>query len=62
MKNVSKIEICVILVNSKYVSNKKVLGKMKDKFKGEIVYEFVGLKSKMYSLISIDDKEISKAK
>ena len=35
---------------------------MKDEFKGEIISKFVALKSKMYSLISVNDKEISKAK
>ena len=35
---------------------------MKDKFKENIISEFVGLKSKMYSLISVDDKEVIKAK
>ena len=29
--------------------------------KGKIISEFVGLKSKMYSLISIDNKEVTKA-
>ena len=29
--------------------NEKVIGKMKDEVKGEIISEFVGLKSKMYS-------------
>ena len=43
-------------------ANKKVIGKMKDKFKGKIINELVGLKSKMYSLISIDNKEVTKAK
>ena len=31
-------------------TNKKVIGKMKDEFVGFIVIEFVGLKSKMYSM------------
>ena len=42
--------------------NKKVIGKMKDEFKGEIISEFAGLKSKMYSLVSADVKENKKAK
>ena len=35
---------------------------MKDEFKGVPISEFIGLKTKMYSLISIDDEEVSKAK
>ena len=42
--------------------NKKVIGKMKDEFKGKIIGEFVGLKSEMFSLFSVDDKEVTKAK
>ena len=42
--------------------NKKVLGKLKDELNSLRVVEFVGLKSKMYSLISSDNKEINKAK
>ena len=42
--------------------NKKVIGKMKDVFKGKIISEFAGLKSKMYSLISADNEEVTKAK
>ena len=44
------------------ISNKKVLGKMKDEFNGNKIVEVVELKSKMYSLISSDDKEVNKAK
>ena len=43
-------------------TNKKVIGKMKDEFKGQIISEFVGLKSKMYSLIAVDAEEVKKAK
>ena len=35
---------------------------MKDEFKGKKISEFVGLKSKMYSLISVYDEEVAKAK
>ena len=50
--------------NSKFFDpvSKNVFGKMKDEFRGKIISEFVGLKSKMYSLISVDDKEVTKAK
>ena len=41
--------------------NKKELGKMKDEFSGNKIGKFVGLKSKMYSLIS-NDWEMNKAK
>ena len=43
-------------------TNEKVIGKIKDEFGGVIVAEFVGLKSKMYSIIKIDDKECNTAK
>ena len=38
--------------------NKKVIGKMKEEFKGKIISEFVGLKSKIYSLVGADGEEI----
>ena len=31
---------------------------MKDKFKGQKISEFIGLKSKMYSLMNVDDEEV----
>ena len=43
-------------------SNKKVLGKMKDEFNGIKIDEFVGLKSKMYSLLAENNLEVNKAK
>ena len=43
-------------------SNKKMLGKMKDEFNGVKIDEFVGLKSKMFSLIACNDLEVNKAK
>ena len=51
-------------IDSKYYdsTNKNVLGKMKDEFNGVKIFEFVGLKSNMYSLISVDDREVNKAK
>ena len=43
-------------------ANKAIIGKMKDVFKGRKINEFIGLNSKMYSLISVDDEEVTKAK
>ena len=42
--------------------NKKVLGKMKDELNGVKIVEFVGLKSKVYSLIADNDDVVNKAK
>ena len=45
--------------DSKFLNeiDKKVIGKMKDEFGRVIIIEFVGLKSKMYSIKKIDGKE-----
>ena len=42
-------------------SNKKALGKIKDEFNRIKINEFVGLKSKMYSLLTFNDL-VNKAK
>ena len=41
---------------------KKLIGKIKDEFRGTIIGEFIGLKSKMYSLVDVDGEENKKAK
>ena len=58
------LDISCYPLNSKFFDpvNKKVTGKMKDEFKGKIVSGYVELKSKMYSLIDLDDEEVTKAK
>ena len=40
----------------------KIIGKMKDEFGGIIAAQFVGLKSKMYSIKKIDGRESNTAK
>ena len=62
MKIFLKIRICLILVIIQKIErflilSKNVTGKMKDEFKGKTISEFVGLKSKMYFLIDVDNKE-----
>ena len=46
-------------VSSKYYcsDNKKVLGKMKDEYGGKSILKFVGLKSKMYSILDESNNE-----
>ena len=50
--------------NSKYYcsDNKKVLGKMKDEYGGKSILKFVGLKSKMYSILDESNNEKSTSK
>ena len=43
-------------------ANKKVTGKMKGELEVKIFNEFVGLKSRMYSMLSDDSKESNTAK
>jgi hypothetical protein len=43
-------------------TNCKVLGKMKDEYKGLPIREFVGLRPKLYSILAADGKETKKAK
>ena len=43
-------------------TNKKVIGKREDEKEGKIIDEFVGLKSKMYSIKNIDGKESNTTK
>ena len=67
MKIFIKTKICLNLVviyciQSSLILLIKVIGKMKDEIKGRIISVFVGLNSKMYSLIDVDDEEVTKAK
>ena len=38
-------------------TNKKIVGKMKDEYSGAITDQFIGFKSKMYSIKTINDRE-----
>ena len=68
MKNLLSGKICLILVTIQKIesffneANKKVTGNMKHEFGGVTVDDFVGLKSKMYSIKRIDGKESNTAK
>ena len=68
MKSFLSTSTCLILVTIRKIESflmrliKKVIGKMKDEFEGEIIDEFVELKSKMYSIKNIDGKESNAAK
>ena len=43
-------------------TNKKVIGKMKNEYGGAIIDQFIGLKSKMYSIKKINARESSTTK
>ena len=47
--------------SSKYYcdENKKIVGKMKDEYGGKSILKFVGLKSKMYSILDESSNEKS---
>ena len=68
MKNFLSGKICFDFKNyskdSKFFNetNKKVIGKMKDEFGGVIVDEFFGLKSKMYSIKKLMEKNLIQQK
>ena len=63
-------KLCALVDFSNYLKdsklfdqdNEKVIGKMKSQSEGKIINELVGLKSKMYSMKNIDDKESNTAK
>ena len=59
MKNFWSEKICLIFFDK---TDKRAIGKTKDEFGGIIATEFVGLKSKMYSIKKINDKELDTAK
>ena len=63
-KNKNLVDFSDYSLNSNffYPINKRLACKMKGEFKGKVISEFVGLKSKMYSLIAIDSEEVKKAK
>ena len=63
-KNKSFFDLNDYPQHSKFVDpvNKKVLRKMKDEFLLEMISQFIGLKSKMYSLIKEYSEEVIKAK
>ena len=53
MKNKEYFDLSNYSRNSKYFcnDNKKILGKMKDEYDGNVIKEFIGLRSKMYSIL-----------
>ena len=62
MKVKNYLILVIIQKNQNSNSNKKVIGKMKDEMSGKVIYEFIGLNSKMYSLVTVDGEEKVRAK
>ena len=63
MKILLIIKTCLILVIIHKIQSFLILSIGKEKeFKGKIISEFIGLKSKMYSLIDVKSEEVKKAK
>ena len=67
MKNFLNTNTRLTLVNinqSKFFdpTNKKIVGKIKDEYKGIPINEFIRLKSKMYPIFAENNKKSSKAK
>ena len=60
-KNKELFDLSNFPVSSKYYcsDNKKVVGKMKYEYGGKSIAKFVGLKSKMYSILDESDNEKS---
>ena len=61
--NKEMFDFCNYSTNSKYYdsSNKSVIGEIKDETGGVVIWEFIGLKTKMY-LFLVDNSEHTKAK
>ena len=64
LKNKELFVLSNLPVSSKYYcnDNKKVLGKMKDEYSGKSIVKFVGLKSKMHSILDESNNEKSTSK
>ena len=64
LKNKELFDLSNQLKNSKYYcsDNKKGLGKMKDEYGGKLILKFVGLKSKMYSILDKSNNKKSTSK
>ena len=58
--NVRKCFILVIIRLSQNTTMIQTVGKMKDETGGFAIQEFVGLKSKMYSFLAVDNREHEK--